>query len=176
MIFKKQKIKGVYLIKPTPYKDKRGVFRRNYCEKEFSKNKINHIIKQANISENLYKHTLRGFHYQDYPFGEDKTLTCIKGSIYNVTLDLRKKSKTYKKWLSFYINDKNKYSIHVPKGCANAFLTLTNNTIVHYYCSQKYYPKKEKGIRYNDPIFKIKWPKKPRIISKKDKSHKIFKN
>ena len=118
--------------------------------------------------------TLRGFHYQKHPYGEDKTITCIKGEIFNVTIDLRKNSKTFKKWKGFYLNEKNRYSVHIPKGCANAFLTLKNNTIVHYYCSQKYTPKAESGVRYNDKTFKVKWPVEPKIISKKDRSHKDF--
>ena len=176
MKIQSQKIKGLFLIKPNPFRDKRGIFRRNFCKELFMKKKINSNIKQANISENKKKLTLRGFHYQKYPYGEDKTLTCIKGSIFNVTIDLRRKSKTYKKWKGFYINEKNKYSVHVPKGCANAFLTLKNNTIIHYYCSQKYYPKSERGIRYNDKMFSINWPYNPKIISKKDKNNLDFKD
>lgn len=171
MKFIKQKIKNLFLIKPSPFKDERGIFRRNFCSQLLKKNKLNGIIKQANISENFKKFTLRGFHYQKHPYGEDKTLCCIKGEIYNVTIDLRKNSKTYKQWKGFYLNDKNRNLVHVPKGCANAFLTLKDDTIVHYYCSQKYKPEAEKGIKYNDNEFKIKWPKKPKIISEKDMSH-----
>ena len=94
MKIQSQKIKGLFLIKPNPFRDKRGIFRRNFCKELFMKKKINSNIKQANISENKKKLTLRGFHYQKYPYGEDKTLTCIKGSIFNVTIDLRRKSKT----------------------------------------------------------------------------------
>ena len=171
MIFVKNKIKGVYLIKPEPFKDKRGIFRRIFCQKEFKKNNLVNITKQANISENKFKYTLRGFHYQINPFGEDKTLTCIKGSIYDIVVDLRPKSKTYMKWYSFQIDEKNKNLIHIPKGCANAFLTLKNNTIVQYNSSEFYKPKHEKGIRYNDPLFKFEWPQKPKIISDKDLNH-----
>ena len=171
MIFDKKKIKGVYLIKPEPYKDKRGIFRRIFCQKEFKKNYLESLIKQANISENKFKYTLRGFHYQINPYEEDKTLTCVKGSIYDIVVDLRPRSETYLKWCSFQIDEKNKHLIHVPKGCANAFLTLKNNTLVQYNSSEFYKPEYEKGIRYNDPLFKFKWPKKPKIISDKDLSH-----
>lgn len=171
MIFIKNKIKGVFLIKPEPFKDKRGIFRRIFCQKEFKKNNLVNIIRQANISENKFRYTLRGFHYQTNPFGEDKTLTCVKGSIYDIVVDLRPKSKTYMKWCSFQIDEKNKNLIHIPRGCANAFLTLKNNTLVQYNSSEFYKPKYEKGIRYNDPLFKFKWPQKPKIISNKDLSH-----
>lgn len=174
MNFLKQKIKGVYLIKPNLFKDDRGVFRRHFCKEEFSKNKINNSVKQANLSENFAKGTLRGFHYQIGKYAENKTMSCIKGSIYDIVCDIRPKSKTFGQWIGFEINDQNKYTIHIPKGCANAFLTLENNTIVHYYCSQSYEPKKERCIRYNDPLFNFVWPIKPKIISLKDKAHKNF--
>lgn len=169
MKFLKQSIKGVYLIKPNIYKDQRGLFRRHFCETEFYKHKLEKKVKQANVSINYKKGTLRGFHYQKKPFQEDKTMSCLKGEIYDIILDLRKKSKTYGKWLSFRLSEKNKYSVHIPKGCANAFLTLKNNTIVHYYCSELYNPRYEGLINYRDPIFKFKWPIKIKSISKKDK-------
>lgn len=174
MRFIETKIKGVYIIKPTLIKDERGEFRRHFCKYEFFKNGINNKISQSNISENKYKGTLRGFHYQQYPYSEAKTVSCLKGEIYDVVIDLRRKSKTYKKWTSVKLTEKNKFSLHVPKGCANAFLTLKNNSIIHYYISQRYFPKKEKGIKFNDSLFKVKWPFKPKIISKKDKSHQNF--
>lgn len=174
MIFKELKIKGVYLISPEPYKDKRGLFRRHFCAKEFKKKNIEFKVRQSNISENKFLGTLRGFHYQKYPFQEAKTLSCISGKFYDVVVDLRKKSKTYKKWVSVTISSDNRKMLHVPKGCANSFMTLKNNTIIHYYCSQYYNPKNEKGIRYNDPTFRFKWPIKPKIISNKDISHKNF--
>jgi dTDP-4-dehydrorhamnose 3,5-epimerase len=174
MIFIKQKIEGVYLIKPSLFKDNRGAFRRHFCIQEFKKKKIVNKINQCNVSENFKKGTLRGFHYQTGKSAEAKTLSCIKGSIYDVVVDLRPKSKTYSKWISVELNSKNRMSVHIPKGCANAFLTLKNNSIIHYYCSNKYDPKKEKGIRYNDPFFKFKWPIKPKIISEKDRSHNNY--
>ena len=174
MKFLKQKIKGVYIIKPNLFKDKRGVFRRHFCKNTFKKNKLSNYVLQSNLSENFAKGTLRGFHYQEAPYGEDKTMSCISGSIYDIVCDVRPNSKTFGKWIGFEINDSNRYSIHIPKGCANAFLTLKNNTIVHYYCSQNYNPKKEKCIRFNDPAFKFKWPIKPKIISTKDKNHENF--
>tara|TARA_Y100000590_G_C15478914_1_gene923214 strand:+ start:157 stop:687 length:531 start_codon:yes stop_codon:yes gene_type:complete len=171
----KQKIKGVYLIKPEPFKDKRGIFRRHFCTKELKIYGIINSVEQANVSENPKRGTLRGFHFQKKPHEEAKTISCFKGSFFDVIIDLRKKSPTYKKWQSFIINEKNRYSLHIPKGCANAFLTLIDNTVIHYYCSNPYKPKFESGILYNDPAFKIKWPFKPKHISVKDKGHKLYK-
>lgn len=175
MIFIKQKIKGVYLIKPEPFEDNRGIFRRHFCIKEFKKHKIETSVIQSNISENFKKSTLRGFHYQVGKSAEGKTLSCLKGSIYDIVVDLRRNSKTFGKWQSFKISDKNKFSIHIPRGCANAFLTLEDGCLIHYYCSNKYDPKKEKGIRFNDPFFRFKWPIKIKNISAKDKGHPNYK-
>ena len=127
------------------------------------------------VSENPKRGTLRGFHYQKKPHQEAKTISCLKGSFFDVIIDLRKNSPTYKKWQSFVITEKNRFSLHIPKGCANAFLTLENNTLIHYYCSNSYNPKFESGVLFNDPALKIKWPFKPIHISEKDKNHKLLK-
>lgn len=174
MKFYKQKINGVYLIKPEPFIDERGVFRRHFDQKEFRGYSIDANVIQANISENKYKYTLRGFHYQVPPHGEGKTLSCIKGAIYDIVVDLRPKSSTYLQWISFELDEENRNSIHIPAGCANAFLTIMDNSIIHYYCSKAYTPSAEKGIRYNDPLFNFKWPHQPKIISDKDNSHPNF--
>lgn len=147
-----------------------------FVKKNLKKKGINFNIKQANISQNFKKGTLRGFHFQRKPFSEDKILSCIKGEIYDIVVDLRSKSKTYKKWISFKLNEKNKYFLLVPKGCANAFLTLKDNTLIHYYSSQYYNSNAEGGIRYNDPNFSFKWPKKIKIISHKDLNFENFIN
>ena len=175
MKFLKQKLKGVYVIKPEPFEDKRGMFRRHFCKKELKKIGIETSVQQANISENPKRGTLRGFHYQKKPHQEAKTISCLKGSFFDVIIDLRKNSPTYKKWQSFVITEKNRFSLHIPKGCANAFLTLENNTLIHYYCSNSYNPKFESGVLFNDPALKIKWPFKPIHISEKDKNHKLLK-
>jgi len=175
MKFEKSFISGVFSIIPDPFIDERGVFRRHFCEKEFEQNGIETKIEQANISENKFAYTLRGFHYQLSPFSEGKTLSCLKGNIYDVIVDLRNNSKTFMKWTSYELSEHNKISIHIPPGCANAFLTLEDNTLIHYYCSKSYNPSAERGIRYNDPAFNFKWPIEPKIISDKDLSHPSFK-
>ena len=170
MKFEELEIKGAYLIHAEPFKDDRGVFRRNFCSEEFIQNNIEAKVLQANISENNYKHTLRGFHYQLPPHGEGKTMTIIKGRIYDIIVDLRKDSNTYLKWISLELTPEMRSSFHVPPGCANAFLTMEDDTLVHYYCSYPYTPEAERGIRYNDPLFKFSWPIDPIHISDKDAS------
>ena len=174
MKFHPQNLSEVFLIEPTPFKDDRGVFRRHFCDQEFSEQGVDTNIRQSNVSENRYAQTLRGFHYQIHPFGEGKTLSCLKGSIYDIIVDLRPESNTYMQWVSFELNEENRYSIHIAPGCANAFLTLEDECLIHYYCSQPYIPSAERGIRYNDPAFGFEWPFDPAVISEKDMSHPDF--
>lgn len=174
MKFYTQKIKGVYLIEPEPFTDLRGMYRRHFCQKEFKKHAIDFQVAQANIIENKHAFTLRGFHFQKPPFAEGKILSCIIGSAYDIVLDIDPKSSTYLQWIGFELNDKNRNSLYIPPTCTHAILTLKDNTIIHYYTSEFYSPKTEKGIRFNDPHFNFKWPHHPEIISEKDKNHPNF--
>ena len=174
MNFIPQKVNDHLLIIPDLHDDERGVFRRSFCKEVLKKNGINFNVAQGNISENYNKHTLRGFHYQSTPSNESKILTCISGSLFNIVLDLREDSSSYKKWSSVEINSQERQSLYVPSGCANAFLTLEDNTIVHYYMNDFYNPSSYKGIRYNDPTFSFEWPHELKIISEKDLNFSDF--
>jgi dTDP-4-dehydrorhamnose 3,5-epimerase len=175
MIFKEQEIKGVYLITPEPYKDDRGMLRRHFCANEFRNKGINFDIKQCNISENHKIYTLRGFHFQKGPYGEDKIISAMAGGIFDVVIDFRENSATYLKTQKFELTAENRLALLVPKGCANAYLTLYDNTWIFYYHSEFYAPGAEVGIRYNDPFFNIKWPATPKVISEKDLLYPDFK-
>mgnify|MGYP000222829038 CR=1 FL=1 len=168
MKFTEQKLSGVYIIEPEPHVDERGMLRRHFCQQEFKDNNLMTDIRQTNVSENKGKHTLRGFHFQYPPHGENKVISCIKGAIYDIVVDLRKESKTYLKWHSFELTEENKLSLYVPIGCANAYLTVEDNTWILYYHSEFYSPGHEGSIRYNDPLFNFHWPYEPRVISNKD--------
>jgi dTDP-4-dehydrorhamnose 3,5-epimerase len=174
MIFKKTKIEGCYIIIPKINKDHRGSFTRYFCKKKNKKMGINFQIKQINISENKKKGTLRGFHYQSIKCSEKKIINCTSGEIYNVVLDMRKESKTFSKWFSINLSSINKKALIVPAGCANAFLTLKDNTFVYYCMSDFYNSKKSKGIKYDDPFFSVKWPFAPKVISQRDKNYKTY--
>jgi dTDP-4-dehydrorhamnose 3,5-epimerase len=169
-----QKIEGLFIIKSKILKDKRGNFRRSFCKKELKKAKIIFIVSQGNISENMKKGTLRGFHFQKKSKKDSKILTCVRGKVLNVTIDLRKESKSYLKSKKTILSDQNRFSLLVPSGCANAFLTLENNTVIHYYMNDYYKKNLDSGIRYDDPKFKIKWPMKPVVISDRDLSFKNY--
>lgn len=170
MIFKKQKLDGVFLMEAQCHKDDRGLFRRHYCESELKNNEIEFSVKQGNVSENTKKHTIRGFHYQKPPSRESKIISCISGSVYNVIVDLRKDSSTFLHWQDFLLSAQCRDSLYIPVGCANAFLTLEDNTLIHYYMND-FFTSDSLGFRYNDPSFEIKWPVIPEHISLKDQSY-----
>ena len=150
------------------------ILRRHYCEKEFKDHGLMREIKQTNISENIKLNTLRGFHYQHEPYGENKVISCVKGRIFDIIVDLRKNSKTYLKWQSFEISEENRQSLYIPKGCANAYLTQKDDTWILYYHSEFFSPGNEGGIRYNDPFFKFIWPNEPEVISERDSNFSNF--
>ena len=176
MKFEEKNIKNLYVINPTNFVDNRGLFRRHYCENTFMKKGIDFKIKQGNISENLKKNTLRGFHFHKTPSREDKLLSCVNGKAWNVTIDVRAKSSTYLEKFEFEISSKNRKSLFIPAGCANAFLTLEENTILHYYMGDYFNSEKDCGFRFDDPFFKISWPIEPTIISKKDLNLPYYKD
>ena len=174
MKFYEQKIPGVWLIEFEAFIDNRGEFYRNFCQKEFSERHIESKLVQTNISKNNKKYTLRGFHYQIEPHAESKTLLCLQGNIYDIIVDLRPDSDTFLKWVSLELGYKNFFGLHIPKGCANAYISLDDNTMMLYYMSNFYYPQASKGFRYNDPFFDFKWPAEPAVISDKDRNYPDF--
>lgn len=174
MKFKKTPLRDLILIDYNKFEDDRGFFFRNFCKKDFKKNNLNFIVKQSNISINKLKHTLRGFHFQKKPFQETKIITPISGSIFNVSVDLREKSNTFLKYYCFILDSKKNNSVYLPSGFANAFMSLENNTTIVYLMNNYFNSISYKGFRYNDPYFNIKWPHKPKKISKRDNNFEDF--
>lgn len=174
MKFFEQKIPGVWLIEPEPFVDHRGMFHREFCQREFHEKGIDNRISQTNISQNHAVYTLRGFHYQVKPHEESKTLSCISGSIFDIIVDLRPTSQTFLQWIALTLDTADGKSLHVPAGCANAYLTLEKNTSIHYFMSDFYTPGFDRGFRYNDPFFKFTWIAQPLVISDKDQSYPDF--
>jgi len=168
MIFTETKIKGMYIIEPELLADERGFFARSFCKDEFRNHGLETDIVQCNISYNQKKGTLRGMHYQVQPHEEAKVVSCMKGAIYDVALDLREKSKTFCQWIATEINDQNYKMIYIPKGCAHGFQTLEDDCVVYYQMGEFYHPECARGVRWNDPTIGIIWPKSGRIISEKD--------
>jgi dTDP-4-dehydrorhamnose 3,5-epimerase len=174
MIFTKTKIKDVYILEPELLADDRGFFARSFCKEEFRQSGLETDIVQSNISYNRKKGTLRGMHYQTAPYEEAKIVSCTKGAIYDIVLDLRKDSETYMEWIAIELTDKNFKMVYVPKGHAHGFQTLKDNTIVYYQMTEFFHPECSKGIKWDDPSFKIKWPIDKLTISSKDRSYPNF--
>jgi len=168
MIIKKTKFKDTFILQHKKKNDERGFFTRGFCKKLLTKAKINFEIKQTNFSFNKKRLTLRGFHYQKFPFSESKIITCVKGKILLVVININKESQNYLKHIKFNLSDNINKSVLISKDCATAFLTLEPETLVLYYMSTYYKKDKGKGICYNDPKLNIKWPNKPKIISSRD--------
>lgn len=169
-----EKLNGAFLIQTEPFKDNRGLFGRVFCKEEFNYKKLDSNIVQINQSESFEKGTLRGLHYQVDPMEEVKIIKCIKGSIYDVIIDLRPHSKTFKQWIGIELKEEDHLLIYIPKGFAHGFLTLEKNSSIIYFVTQYYSKEHERGIRWNDPIFSIDWPFSPSIISDRDKNHPDF--
>jgi dTDP-4-dehydrorhamnose 3,5-epimerase len=174
MKFFYQLIEGVVLIKPDVFEDNRGSLRRTFCARELKENGIDFSVCQGNISENTYQYTMRGFHYQKTPSSESKLLTPVSGGIYNVLIDLRPASSTFLKSIALNVSSSCRESLHVPAGCANAFLTMESNTVVHYYMGDYFKPESYSGFRYNDPFFNVQWPNAVEVISDRDKTFPDF--
>lgn len=174
MIFKETKIPDVFIIEPDKIIDKRGFFARTWDKLEFTKKNLNSDIVQCNISHNIQKGTLRGIHYQEFPHEETKIVYCLTGKIYDVVVDLRRNSPTFKKWDSHELSADNYKMVYIPKGVAHGFQTLVNDTILFYQMSEYYMHKYYRGIRWDDPTFNIKWPLKISEISERDSSFEYF--
>jgi dTDP-4-dehydrorhamnose 3,5-epimerase len=174
MKFIETPLKGAYIIELEKRGDERGFFARTFCKKEFEATGLYNEIVQINNSLSKDKGTLRGMHYQLNPKSEDKIVRCIKGSLYDVIIDLRPDSETFKKWFGTELSSENRNMLVVPKGFAHGFITLEENTEAFYLVTEYYSPEHERGVRYNDPAFGIKWPIEPIVISEKDKNHLDF--
>jgi len=174
MIFTETEIRGAYTVDLEKRSDARGFFARGWCWHEFGDRGLANGVVQMNISFNRGKHTLRGFHYQVAPYQEDKLLRCTRGAVYDVLLDLRPESPTFMCHIAVELSAANYRMLFVPKGCANAFLTLADETEVTYLVSEFYTPAAERGVRWDDPVFGISWPAEPATISDKDRSWPDF--
>lgn len=174
MIFNETPLKGAYTIDLEKKGDDRGFFARFFCINEFDKIGLDRNVVQINNSSSAQKGTLRGMHYQLPPHSETKIVRCIKGSLYDVILDIRPDSPTFGQSFGTELSAKNRTMMYVPKGFAHGFLTLTDDVEAFYLVTEFYAPQAERGIRWNDPKFGIQWPIEPVIISDKDNKWQDF--
>jgi len=174
MIFKETKLKGTYIIEIEPLEDERGFFARTWCQREFEAHQLNSRLVQCSISFNKKKGTLRGMHFQVAPYEETRLVRCTKGAIHDVALDLRPASLTFKQWIAFELTEENHQMLYIPQGFAHGFQTLEDNTEVFYQMSESYHPECARGVRWDDPAFRIVWPKDIIVISDKDREYPDF--
>lgn len=174
MKFIETPLKGVFVLELERLEDKRGFFARSWCREDFESRGLNANLMQCSISFNNKKDTLRGMHYQVTPFEEAKLVRCTAGSIYDVIIDLRSGSRTFKRWYAVELSGKNRKTLYIPEGVAHGYLTLENNSEVFYQISELYHSECTAGVRWDDPAFGIKWPVKPRIIASRDANYKDF--
>jgi len=170
MIFTETKLKGAFMIDIEPREDERGFFARSWCEDEFQKHGLNPRLVQCNISFNKKRGTLRGMHYQIAPFAEAKVVRCTMGAMYDVIIDLRPNSATFKQWLGMELTAENHRALYIPVDFAHGFQTLSDNTEVFYQMTEFFHPECAGGVRWDDPAFGIIWPISDGIISEKDSS------
>lgn len=168
MIFRETKIKGVYLIDLEKKEDLRGFNARNWCQREFAAQGLVSTIVQGNVLFNRKKGTLRGMHYQAPPHAESKVFRCVRGAIFDVVIDLRPDSPTFEQWVGVELRACDYRMLYIPENCAQGFITLEDDTELLYLVSAFYAPESERGVRFDDPAFSIRWPLPVEVISEKD--------
>jgi dTDP-4-dehydrorhamnose 3,5-epimerase len=174
LIFTETELSGAFIIDVERLEDERGFFARTWCEREFEARGINARLAQCNVSFNKKKGTLRGMHYQVAPHEEAKLVRCTMGAIFDVIVDLRRESPTFKKWVAVELNERNRRMLYVPEGFAQGFQTLEDDTEVFYQMSEFYAPEHARGLRWNDPAFQIRWPEAETVISPRDQQYADF--
>jgi dTDP-4-dehydrorhamnose 3,5-epimerase len=174
VIFTETKLKGAFILELEKREDDRGFFARSWCHKEAEAHNLNPRIVQCNISFNRIKGTLRGMHYQAAPFAEAKLVRCTAGALYDVIIDLRPNSSTYKQHVGEVLSAANHRMFYVPDGFAHGFQTLEDNTEIFYQMSQFYSPQHARGVRYDDPAFGIQWLIGDPVIVDRDRNYPDF--
>lgn len=169
MKFLQTELEGVLLVDVEPMADDRGWFARCWCREEFARQGFCIDMVQASLAETRRRGTLRGLHFQASPHGEHKLVRCLRGSAYFAALDLRRESNTYKRWLGVELSAENRRALFVPKGCANGYQALADDTEVLYMMSESYHPAAACGVRYDDPAFGIRWPLEVTAMSDRDR-------
>jgi dTDP-4-dehydrorhamnose 3,5-epimerase len=175
MIFEEAKLAGAFVVELERREDARGFFARAWCANEFAEHGLTNTVVQANMSWNPRQGTLRGMHFQRAPHAEAKLVRCTRGALFDVIVDLRPGSETYKQWLGVELTADNRRALFVPEGFAHGFQTLVPDTEAFYQVSEFYTPAAEDGVRWDDPAFGIEWPDPANaFLSDKDRSWPDF--
>lgn len=169
MQFLPTELAGAFVIEPESLTDERGLFARTYCRDEFAAHGLNTSWMQCNVSYNRLKGTLRGMHWQADPHGEVKLVRCTRGAAFDVIVDMRPASPTYRKWVGVELSADSRRAVYIPAGFAHGFQTLTDETELFYQMSAFYHPESARGARWDDPLLAINWPaEERRIIAARD--------
>lgn len=174
MIFTPTSLPGVFLIDIEPGRDERGFFARTWDAMEFRRRGLDSAITQCSLAANRARGTLRGMHYQSAPHLETKVVSCVAGAVYDVLVDLRPDSSTFRRWFASELSAENHRMLYVPPGVAHGYLTLQDHSDVYYQISGDYAPESGRGVRWNDPAFAIAWPAEPRIMAERDRDYPDF--
>ena len=171
MTFRETAIEGVWVVEPERYEDERGFFARTWDFEEFARRGLNSRLVQCSISFNRRRGTLRGMHYQAAPHEEAKLVRCTSGSIFDVAVDLRTESTTFRRWVGTELSAENRLAMYVPEGCAHGFLTLADDSEVAYQISEFHAPDAARGVRWDDPAIGIEWTGEVLVINERDRSY-----
>ena len=174
MKFSPTLVAGAFMVDTEAIADERGFFARSFCAREFIEQGLDSRLVQASISYNERRGTLRGMHYQSAPHAEAKLVRCTMGKVYDVLLDLRPQSPSYKRWFGIELSAENRRAVYIPEEVAHGFLTLSDGCEVLYQMSEYYHPECAVGVRWNDPAFAIAWPEPVRQISPRDQGYPDF--
>lgn len=174
MKFLETGLPGAYVMEPEPRMDHRGFFGRIWCEDELGELGLENKITQSNVGFSYQKGTLRGLHFQAAPHAEVKIVRCTRGSVYDVIVDLRPDSPTFRRWFGVELSATNHRMVYVPEGFAQGYLTLEDESEIYYHTSRRYHPESASGVRYDDPEFGIVWPAEVVVISDQDRAWPDF--
>lgn len=174
MKFIETPLKGAFLIELEKHIDERGFFARTFCHNEFAEHGLKPAIIQSNIAHNIRKGTIRGMHFQYPPAAETKLVTCTRGAIIDIIVDLRPESKTYLQHFSVELTEDNMHALYMPERFAHGYQTLRDKTDTTYQMGAKYNPSLQAGIKYDDPKLGLVWPLDPTVISDKDQAYRTF--
>jgi dTDP-4-dehydrorhamnose 3,5-epimerase len=174
MIFRETPLAGAWVLEPERIEDERGFFARTWCARDFAARGLDPTIAQCSLSWNHRRGTLRGLHLQTAPHEEVKLVRVTRGAVWDVIVDLRAGSPTFRKHFSLVLSAENRHELYIPKGMAHGFQTLADGTEVYYQISEFHAPESARGYRWDDPAFAIPWPEPVTVISDKDRSLPFF--
>ena len=177
MTFTETRIGGVWLVEGTRLADERGFFTVAFIRQEFADRGLETAVAQVNVASNHQRGTVRGMHYQAPPFEEVKLVRVVRGAVFDVAVDLRPGSPTFRQWVGVELAEEEDRMLYVPRGCAHGYQTLTDDAEIYYFVSAPYSPPHQRGVRWNDPAFGIEWPiPTPAAINARDAGYPDFRS